>query len=121
MADHGCALDRHANTKGPCKPPIVRLRAASLVSRIPIMVSFAPLSLLPLLALGVPAIAAVTNQTILTDLGVISGYWGQISPYSDNAEDYFGVDDVGLPSGCQIEQVQTLQRHAQRFPTGKLC
>ena len=43
---------------------------------------------------------------------------GQISPYRDNDEDFFGVDDVGLPDGCQIEQVHTLQRHAQRFPTG---
>ncbi|KAK3075030.1 hypothetical protein LTR53_002000 [Teratosphaeriaceae sp. CCFEE 6253] len=43
---------------------------------------------------------------------------GQISTYRDNDESYFGVDDVGLPDGCQIEQVHTLQRHAQRFPTG---
>ena len=43
---------------------------------------------------------------------------GQISPYRDNDERYFGVNDVGLPNGCQIEQVHTLQRHAQRFPTG---
>lgn len=26
---------------------------------------------------------------------------------------------MGLPNGCQIEQVHTLQRHAQRFPTGE--
>ena len=44
---------------------------------------------------------------------------GQISPYHDNTEDHFGVDDVGLPDGCQIEQVHLLQRHAQRFPTGE--
>ena len=42
---------------------------------------------------------------------------GQISPYRDNDERYFGVDDVALPNGCQIEQVHSLQRHAQRFPT----
>lgn len=42
---------------------------------------------------------------------------GQISPYRDNDERYFGVQDVGLPNGCQVEQVHTLQRHAQRFPT----
>ena len=41
-----------------------------------------------------------------------------MSPYRDNPEDHFGVDDVGLPDGCQIEQVHSLQRHAQRFPTG---
>ena len=43
---------------------------------------------------------------------------GQIAPYTDNEDDYFGVDDIGLPDGCQIEQVHSLQRHAQRFPTG---
>ncbi|KAK0286942.1 hypothetical protein LTR35_004411 [Friedmanniomyces endolithicus] len=59
-----------------------------------------------------------TQQPLLTDINVISQYWGQISPYHDNAETYFGVDDVGLPNGCQIEQVHSLQRHAQRFPTG---
>ncbi|TKA83048.1 hypothetical protein B0A55_00855 [Friedmanniomyces simplex] len=58
-----------------------------------------------------------TNETLLTDINIISQYWGQISPYHDNAESYFGVDDVGLPDGCQIEQVHSLQRHAQRFPT----
>jgi len=42
---------------------------------------------------------------------------GQISPYRDNPDDIFGVDDIGLPDGCQIEQVHTLQRHAERFPT----
>ena len=54
---------------------------------------------------------------LLTDLSTISQYWGQISPYSDNPEDYFRVVDVGLPSGCQVEQAHLLQRHANRFPT----
>ncbi|KAK5688757.1 hypothetical protein LTS10_000735 [Elasticomyces elasticus] len=58
-----------------------------------------------------------TNETLLTDINVISQYWGQISPYRDNDDSYFGVDDIGLPDGCQIEQVHSLQRHAQRFPT----
>ncbi|KAK5124996.1 hypothetical protein LTR85_001186 [Meristemomyces frigidus] len=58
-----------------------------------------------------------TNSTLLTDLSVISQYWGQLAPYRDNDDSYFGVDDVGLPDGCQIEQVHSLQRHAQRFPT----
>jgi hypothetical protein len=43
---------------------------------------------------------------------------GQISPYADNVETYFGVQDVGLPDGCQIEQAHSLQRQANRFPTG---
>ncbi|GAB7349237.1 hypothetical protein MBLNU459_g8398t1 [Dothideomycetes sp. NU459] len=80
-------------------------------------------SSLCIVAAATPALASLharasTNQTLISDIGVISGYWGQISPYSDNAEDFFGVDDVGLPAGCQIEQVSTLQRHANRFPTG---
>ncbi|CAK3886707.1 multiple inositol polyphosphate phosphatase [Lecanosticta acicola] len=63
------------------------------------------------------AVAHATNQTLLSDINTISRYWGQISPYRDNAADIFGVQDVGLPDGCQVEQVHTLQRHAQRFPT----
>ena len=60
---------------------------------------------------------AANDTQLLTDLPTISGYWGQISPYADNTEDYFGVQWVGLPSGCQVEQAHTLQRHANRFPT----
>ena len=55
--------------------------------------------------------------TLLTDLNTISQYWGEITPYSDNPEDYFHVVDVGMPSGCQVEQAHLLQRHANRFPT----
>ncbi|KAH8804614.1 histidine phosphatase superfamily [Xylogone sp. PMI_703] len=54
---------------------------------------------------------------LLTDINQIQRYWGQITPYHDNPEDYFGVEYVGLPSGCQIESAHTLQRHAQRFQT----
>ncbi|RFU23886.1 4-nitrophenylphosphatase/Acid phosphatase, partial [Scytalidium lignicola] len=54
---------------------------------------------------------------LLTDINQIQRYWGQISPYHDNPDDRFGVEYVGLPSGCQIESVHTLQRHAQRFQT----
>jgi len=57
------------------------------------------------------------SSSLLTDLSLISPHWGQLTPYADNAEDYFGVQDVGLPNGCQIEQVHSLQRHANRFPT----
>ena len=56
------------------------------------------------------------STSLTTDLAYISSHWGQITPYADNAEDYFGVQDVGLPDGCQIEQAHSLQRHAQRFP-----
>ncbi|KAK2069973.1 hypothetical protein P8C59_004512 [Phyllachora maydis] len=54
---------------------------------------------------------------LLTDINIISRHWGQLSPYADNAEEAFGVEKVGLPDGCGIEQVHVLQRHAQRFPT----
>lgn len=57
------------------------------------------------------------DAQLLTDLSIISGHWGQISPYADNNDTYFGVQDIGIPDGCGIEQVHSLQRHAQRFPT----
>jgi hypothetical protein len=57
------------------------------------------------------------SSSLLTDINIISSHWGQLSPYADNAENYFGVQDVGLPDGCQIEQAHSLQRHAHRFPT----
>jgi hypothetical protein len=58
-----------------------------------------------------------SSTALLTDLSIISSHWGQLSPYADNAENYFGVQDVGLPNGCQLEQAHSLQRHANRFPT----
>jgi len=67
---------------------------------------------LSLAAAGTPALAA-----LISDIDTISKYWGQISTYADNKPDQFGVTYVGLPDGCQIEQVHTLQRHANRFPT----
>jgi hypothetical protein len=33
-----------------------------------------------------------TEADLLTDITKISGNWGQISPYTDNTDDYFGVD-----------------------------
>ncbi|KAK4943678.1 hypothetical protein LTR10_016775 [Elasticomyces elasticus] len=58
-----------------------------------------------------------TNSTLITDLSIIQSYWGQITPYADNAENYFGVNATGLPNGCQVEQAHLLQRHGARFPT----
>lgn len=65
------------------------------------------------------ASAASSNASsqILSDLSKIQSYWGQLAPYSDNADGYFGVQDVGLPDGCGVEQAHLLQRHAQRFST----
>jgi len=60
------------------------------------------------------------SSSIVTDPAIYSRLWGQISTYADNPFNYFGVQDVGIPSGCQIEQVHTLQRHANRFPTSAL-
>jgi len=45
---------------------------------------------------------AVGAQDILTDITQIQRYWGQLTPYADNPEDYFGIGYVGLPDGCQI-------------------
>jgi len=58
------------------------------------------ISLITLLASVNGALA--NDVDLLTDITKISRYWGQISPYADNAEDHFGVDYVGLPDGCQI-------------------
>lgn len=55
---------------------------------------------------------------LLTNIAVISKYWGQITPYFDNNETYFGVNDTGLPDSCQVEQFHLLERHGSRFPTG---
>lgn len=44
--------------------------------------------------------------------------WGQITPYIPNNESYFGIQNVGLPNDCQVEQVHLLERHGSRFPTG---
>ncbi|KAF7973522.1 hypothetical protein HWV62_14944 [Athelia sp. TMB] len=60
---------------------------------------------------------AVSTSAPIDDLKIISNYWGQITPYHDNSPDYFGVEQVGLPDGCGIEQVHVLHRHAQRYPT----
>lgn len=56
----------------------------------------------------------------INDTSVIQNYWGQIRPYQDNNESYFGVNAVGLPDSCQIEQVHLLERHGSRFPTGSV-
>lgn len=65
-----------------------------------------------------PASAPSSSAPLVSDISVISKYWGQLSPYSENVDNFFGVHDVGLPDGCQIEQAHTLQRHSNRFPTG---
>ena len=62
--------------------------------------------------------ATVSDDTILTDIDQISEYWGNLRPYADNDPSYFGVTDVGLPYGCQVEQVHVLHRHGARFPSG---
>ncbi|KAK4088553.1 multiple inositol polyphosphate phosphatase-like protein [Purpureocillium lilacinum] len=59
--------------------------------------------------------ASVASR-IISDIPSIYRSWGELSVYADNAEDAFGVKSVGLPDGCQVESVSTLQRHAQRFP-----
>jgi hypothetical protein len=48
------------------------------------------------------AVAQVRAVNLETDITKISRSWGQVSVYADNEEDYFGVEYVGLPDGCQI-------------------
>jgi len=57
---------------------------------------------LGLLLAATAATAYDPQPALLKDLNIISRYWGQISPYADNPENYFGVDYVGLPDGCQV-------------------
>jgi hypothetical protein len=45
---------------------------------------------------------AVGAQDLLMDITQIQRYWGQLSPYADNPEKYFGVEYVGVPDGCQV-------------------
>lgn len=75
------------------------------------------LSALVALAQALPAHTPSESADLIDDISIISKYWGQLSPYSENPDNIFGVEDVGLPDGCQIEQAHTLQRHSNRFPT----
>jgi hypothetical protein len=52
--------------------------------------------------LAATASTAYDPKPALTDISIISRYWGQISTYADNPDNYFGVDFVGLPDGCQV-------------------
>ncbi|POS88367.1 hypothetical protein EPUL_000106 [Erysiphe pulchra] len=72
-------------------------------------------SVLFVLALALSSKAEPTR--LVSDISKITKYWGNLSPYSDNPDELFGVEYTGLPAGCQIESVQTLQRHTERFPT----
>lgn len=47
-------------------------------------------------------VAQVSAVDLEADITKISRSWGQISVYADNDDNYFGVDYVGLPDGCQI-------------------
>jgi hypothetical protein len=51
------------------------------------------------------------QPALLTDISIISRYWGQVSPYVDNPDDYFGVDYVGLPDGCQMVSITIVLQH----------
>lgn len=55
-------------------------------------------------------------ESTIDDADYISHHWGQLSTYRFNTPGLFGVKDIGLPDGCQIEQAHLLQRHAERFP-----
>lgn len=64
------------------------------------------------------AVKSADSSQLLTDLSAVSRYWCSLTPYSDNPHDLWGVQDEGIPAGCQIEQAHVLQRHANRFPSG---
>lgn len=53
------------------------------------------------LVLALLSASTVSAIDLLTDIDKINRYWGQVSPYADNDENYFGVEYAGLPSGCQ--------------------
>lgn len=55
-------------------------------------------------------LASATAAKLLTDINQIQKYWGEMTPYSDNEEDYFGVEYAGLPEGCQVVRRCSLQR-----------
>jgi hypothetical protein len=56
--------------------------------------------------------------TLTSDISLVSRYCGQLSPFVDNTDNYFTVQDVGLPDGCQVEQARSLHRHGNnRFST----
>jgi len=55
-------------------------------------------------------------DSTISDVAYVSRHWGQLSTFQDLNPGEFGVKKVGLPDGCQIEQVHLLQRHAERFP-----
>ncbi|KIW18070.1 hypothetical protein PV08_02357 [Exophiala spinifera] len=85
--------------------------------------SFALFAVLPALSRASPFArqrrqsSGSSSSEPLLDINVIQSYWGQITPYADNAENFFGVNATGLPDGCQVEQAHLLQRHGSRFPT----
>jgi hypothetical protein len=82
------------------------------------------LALVPALTTATPApryrrqSSSNSSSSLLTDITQIERYWGQITPYADNSENFFGVTNVGVPAGCQVEQAHLLQRHGARFPGG---
>jgi len=69
-------------------------------------------SILLLVALGAASLvsSAISDSDIVDDLDVISQLWGQLMLYHDNKPSFFGVEKVGLPDGCGIEQVHILHR-----------
>lgn len=76
--------------------------------------TYPPVMKAAVLITAIMAVSMVPSSSsyveIVDDISVISQYWGQITPYKDNKANYFGVEKVGLPNGCGIEQVHVLHR-----------
>jgi hypothetical protein len=61
--------------------------------------------------------AAMDGSRVLTDISTIKQYWASLQLYEDGPQSRFGVKNVGLPQGCQVEQVQIFHRHSARYPS----
>lgn len=59
-------------------------------------------------------LVAVASTAAAVDIAKISGLWGELSTYKDNAQDAFGVQYVGLPDGCQVVSQHRLLRHTKQ-------
>ena len=58
-----------------------------------------------------------TDNTVINDVTLISTFWSRLSSYKANHNDAFGIQNTGLPDGCQVEQAHVLHRNGERLPS----